>query len=204
LDLHGRRCAESGFLSRVDVEGRVIDCLGVPAREVLYSRPLEDIGNSSPEDRLKHYRRMEVLFQEAIINSGDGETRVHLSYPIPKASSQSENFVYATDTPSGNSLFFKRGDADSLEATGAISIMRTYSSTGQMKRPFYNSEDPFCENRKPDSLNFALDLFYDKLLKVTDKMHTKTSKSISKRRTDFLIDFLKELKLEWKGSNFFP
>jgi len=90
-------------------------------------------------------------------------------------------------------------DADGLEATGAISIMRTYSSTGQMKRPFYNSEDPFCENRKPNDLKFALDLFYERLLKVTDRMHTKTARKIAKRRTDFLITFLKEFKLELEG-----
>jgi len=90
-------------------------------------------------------------------------------------------------------------DADGLEATGAISIMRTYSSTGQMKRPFYSHEDPFCENREPDASKFGLDLFYERLLKVTERMHTKTAKKIAKRRTDFLIDFLKELKLELEG-----
>ena len=90
-------------------------------------------------------------------------------------------------------------DADGLEVTGAISIMRTYSSTGQMKRPFYNSEDPFCENRKPDASKFALDLFYERLLKVAERMHTRAAKKIAKRRTDFLIGFLKELKLELEG-----
>ena len=90
-------------------------------------------------------------------------------------------------------------DADRLESTGAISIMRTYSSTGQMKRPFYNSIDPFCENRKPDALKYALDLFYVKLLNVADKMHTKTAKRIAKRRTKFLRSFLNEFKLELEG-----
>ena len=90
-------------------------------------------------------------------------------------------------------------DADGLEATGAISIMRTYSSTGQMKRPFYDSQDPFCENRKPDASQFALDLFYERLLKVADRMHTKTAKEIAKRRTDFLRGFLQEFKLELEG-----
>lgn len=90
-------------------------------------------------------------------------------------------------------------DADGLEATGAISIMRTYSSTGQMKRPFYNSEDPFCENREPNAQKFAVDLFYERLLKVGERIHTKTAKKIAKRRTDFLHKFLKELKLELKG-----
>ncbi len=90
-------------------------------------------------------------------------------------------------------------DADGLEATGAISIMRTYSSTGQMKRPFYNSEDPFCKNREPNASKFALDLFYERLLKVAERMHTETAKKIAKRRTDFLNDFLKEFKLELEG-----
>ncbi|MBI5076994.1 hypothetical protein HZB94_01250 [Candidatus Falkowbacteria bacterium] len=90
-------------------------------------------------------------------------------------------------------------DADGLEATGAISIMRTYSSTGQMKRPFYNFENPFCENREPNATQFALDLFYERLLKVADRMHTKTAKKIAKRRTDFLKKFLNEFKLELEG-----
>ena len=90
-------------------------------------------------------------------------------------------------------------DSDGLEATGAISIMRTYSSTGQMKRPFYNSEDPFCKNREPNPASFALDLFYERLLKVADRMHTETAKKIAQRRTDFLHDFLSEFKLELEG-----
>lgn len=90
-------------------------------------------------------------------------------------------------------------DSDWLEATGAISIMRTYSSTWQMKRPFYNSEDPFCKNRKPDANQFALDLFYERLLKVEWRMHTQTSRNIANRRTRFLEKFLEEFKLELEG-----
>ena len=90
-------------------------------------------------------------------------------------------------------------DADGLEATGAISIMRTYSSTGQMQWPFYNATDPFREKRQPDPSRFALDLFYKRLLKVTERMHTKTAQKIAKRRTDFLHDFLAEFKLELEG-----
>jgi uncharacterized protein len=90
-------------------------------------------------------------------------------------------------------------DSDGLEATGAISIMRTYSSTGQMKRPFYDVEDPFCIERKPDASINALDLFYVRLLKVGERMHTKMAKRIAKRRTDFLRQFLAELKMELDG-----
>jgi len=90
-------------------------------------------------------------------------------------------------------------DADGLEATGAISIMRTYSSTGQMKRPFYHQDDPFCEHRQPDDTRYALDLFYTRLLKVKDRMYTKTAQRIAKRRTAFLRDFLKEFRRELRG-----
>ena len=90
-------------------------------------------------------------------------------------------------------------DSDGLEATGAISIMRTYSSTGQMKRPFYDVDDPFCSKREPNSMNNALDLFYTRLLKVESRMHTKMAKRIAKRRTDFLRRFLAELKMELEG-----
>lgn len=87
-------------------------------------------------------------------------------------------------------------DADRLEATGAIAIMRTFSSSGSMNRKFYNHDDPFCENRKPDDMKYAVDLFYTRLLKVHDFMYTKTAKKIAKLRNDFLKSFLKELKIE--------
>ena len=87
-------------------------------------------------------------------------------------------------------------DADRLEATGAISIMRTFSSTGQMKRPFYKPEDPFCKNREPEPKRYALDLFYARLLKVESGMHTKKAKELAKERTGFLRSFLEELKNE--------
>lgn len=77
--------------------------------------------------------------------------------------------------------------------------MRTFSSTGSMKRVFYHSEDPFCRERPPDDLKFALDLFYTRLLKVEERMHTMAAKKIAKRRTAFLKEFLEELKIELEG-----
>ncbi len=87
-------------------------------------------------------------------------------------------------------------DADRLEATGAISIMRTFASTGCMQRPFYSPEDPFCIHREPTPKQYALDLFYARLLKVGALMHTKLGRKLAKPRTKFLQKFLKELKVE--------
>jgi len=86
-------------------------------------------------------------------------------------------------------------DADRLEATGAISIMRTFSSCGQMNRPFYEVTDPLC---KKSTVKFrsGIDLFFERLLKVEKGMHTKTAKRMAKHRTIFLNKFLSQTKKE--------
>ena len=87
-------------------------------------------------------------------------------------------------------------DADRLEATGAISIMRTFASAGAMNTTFYNPHDPFCTNRKPEDLKYALDLVFTRLLEVSKKFHTQTAKKMAKSRHRFLQIFLKQLKTE--------
>jgi len=87
-------------------------------------------------------------------------------------------------------------DADRLEATGAISIMRTFCSAGLMNSKLYNYEDPFCKKREPESLEYALDLFYTRLLKIKDIMHTKTARSIAEKRTKILQEYLNSLEDE--------
>ena len=91
-------------------------------------------------------------------------------------------------------------DADRLEATGAISIMRTFSSGGQMNRPFYLPEDPFHEKTELIPFSSNMQLFYKRLLVVEKGMYTSFAKNIAKRRTEFLERFLAELKLELKES----
>ena len=86
-------------------------------------------------------------------------------------------------------------DADRLEATGAISIMRTFSSCGQMNRPLYDPSDPFCMNG-PQQFKSGIDLFYRRLLIVEKTMHTDLAKKIAKSRTKFLKIFLSQLKKE--------
>lgn len=86
-------------------------------------------------------------------------------------------------------------DSDRLEATGAIAIMRTFSSGGQMNSPLYPEEDPLCKN---GSVRFrsSLDLFFNRLLLVKDTMHTPGAKKIAEQRTDFLKKFLLQLEKE--------
>ncbi len=85
-------------------------------------------------------------------------------------------------------------DADRLECTGAIAIMRSFSSTGQMKRPFYDLNDPFCTERKAGSSPSTLDFVFTRLLKM--KFNTVTATKLAKARIKFIESFVKQLKEE--------
>jgi len=86
-------------------------------------------------------------------------------------------------------------DADRLEATGAISTMRTFSSCGQMNRPLYDPDDPLCEDGH-QQFKSGVDLFYSRLLIVEKTMHTNLAKKIARSRTKFLETFLVQLRNE--------
>ena len=87
-------------------------------------------------------------------------------------------------------------DADRLDAIGAIGLARVFSFSGSNNRPFYDPKDPFSKNRNLNDNKWAIDHFYEKLLTLEEKMNTKTGKTIAKKRTKTLKDFLKELKNE--------
>jgi len=87
-------------------------------------------------------------------------------------------------------------DADRLDALGAIGIARVFATSGSLNRPFYNIDDPFCTNRNPDDNLWAVDHFFNKLLKLESMMNTKSGKIEAKKRTKVLKEFLKQLKNE--------
>lgn len=89
-------------------------------------------------------------------------------------------------------------DADGLESIGAIAIMRTFSSGGILNKKLYNSQDPFCKKRLPDDQQYALDLFFTRLLLIKNRLHTKTAQKMAEQRLIFLKEFLKELEIELK------
>jgi uncharacterized protein len=88
-------------------------------------------------------------------------------------------------------------DADRLDALGAIGIARTFSVGGSENRTLYNADDPFCRSgRDLDDMQWTLDHFQTKLLKLEDFMHTQTAKKIAKERTQFMMLFITQLQSE--------
>jgi uncharacterized protein len=87
-------------------------------------------------------------------------------------------------------------DADRLDAIGAIGIARCFATCADMKRPFYASDDPFCQAREPDDKQWGIDHFYRKLLRIGDGLHTATARAIARDRIEFMRTYLAQLERE--------
>ncbi|GAA5118891.1 HD domain-containing protein [Luteolibacter yonseiensis] len=87
-------------------------------------------------------------------------------------------------------------DADRLDALGAVGLARTLMLGAEMKREFYHPEDPFCEDRPPDDSVYTLDHIYQKLLTLEGTMKTESGRKEAVRRTEFLRQFLDQMKDE--------
>ena len=87
-------------------------------------------------------------------------------------------------------------DADRLDALGAIGIARCFAVAGELSRPIYNTDDPFCETRNPDDTIWTIDHFYTKLFKLPDTMNTESARIEAKKRAIFMELYLNRLREE--------
>ena len=87
-------------------------------------------------------------------------------------------------------------DADRLEAIGAVGLARCLMLGGALGRPLYAPEDPFCDRRPPDDRGAAVDHFYTKLLKLEGTMQTESGRREARQRTEYLREFLGQLRRE--------
>ncbi|HLR49289.1 MAG TPA: HD domain-containing protein [Candidatus Sphingobacterium stercoripullorum] len=94
-------------------------------------------------------------------------------------------------------------DADRLDAIGAIGIARAFNYGGYKNREIYNPEIQVQEiNTSEDYKSNAdptINHFHVKLLKLKDKMNTKTARSIAEKRHAFMQAFLDQFYQEWSG-----
>ncbi|MEO5911299.1 MAG: HD domain-containing protein [Pelobium sp.] len=94
-------------------------------------------------------------------------------------------------------------DADRLDAIGAIGIARAFTYGGFKNRELYNpaikpeinqSKEAY-KNTKAPTINH----FYEKLLRLKDKMNTLTGKQIAEQRHAFMETYLAQFYSEWNG-----
>lgn len=94
-------------------------------------------------------------------------------------------------------------DADRLDALGAIGIARTFAYGGHKGHAIYDPNIPpnLCASKEEILKNkgTSINHFYEKLLRIKEKLNTKTAKTIARKRHQFLKAFLKQFYQEWEG-----
>lgn len=93
-------------------------------------------------------------------------------------------------------------DADRLEAMGAIAITRAITYGVVKNRILYDPTIPPRVTRDKteyrNDKSTTINHFYEKLLRIQDKLNTDTARQISDSRQQFMLSFLEQFKAEWE------
>jgi uncharacterized protein len=94
-------------------------------------------------------------------------------------------------------------DADRLEAMGAIGIARAFNYGGFTGRKIFDPDIKPREYKNVkeylESDSTTINHFYEKLLKLKERMNTQTGKRLAKKRHEFLVEYLEQFEKESKG-----
>lgn len=96
-------------------------------------------------------------------------------------------------------------DADRLDAIGAIGIARTFAYGGAKSRLIYEPgvkpvlHRSFASYKK--SKGHTINHFYEKLLLLKGRMHTREAKRLARQRHATLVHFLRRFHREWEGKD---
>ncbi|MBI3133077.1 MAG: HD domain-containing protein [Bacteroidetes bacterium] len=106
-----------------------------------------------------------------------------------------------------NKMTLKEGlivqDADRLDAIGAIGIARSFAYGGKSGSLIYDPGIPPSTFKSAEeymaSRTHTINHFYEKLLRLKDKMNTKTGKELALQRHQYMEGFLNQFYKEWNA-----
>lgn len=91
-------------------------------------------------------------------------------------------------------------DADRLDALGAITIARMFSTGGKLNRPLHKPGVPFGKVHKGYDSESTIHGFHAKILKITpETFNSNEAKELAKERYKFVEEFIDRFLKEWEG-----
>ncbi|MBT2763539.1 DUF3658 domain-containing protein [Paenibacillus sp. ISL-20] len=149
------------------------------------------------ESKEAGYERVQQWLQQAGVEASDQETVLEIISTM--------SFSGGT----GNAMRTLEGqivqDADRLDAIGAIGIARTFAYSGWKGQSMYDPFIPLREQMTPEEYrkgkSTAINHFYEKLLKLKDKMNTESARLLADGKHQSLELFLQLFDKEWAMGN---
>lgn len=94
-------------------------------------------------------------------------------------------------------------DADRLDALGAIGIARAFAYGGHRGRPLYDPDELAVQHQSAAaymaSTSSTVNHFHEKLLLLSDRMHTAGGRRLAAGRHAYMAGFLEQLEAEISG-----
>ncbi len=160
---------------------------------------LHDAQGSHPGGggRAEHHEQSADFAAEVLHSEGWNEERIKAVQHCIRAH-RYRNHGEAPKTLEAKVLF----DADKLEVLGAIGVARTIAYAVQAGQPHYAApSEKFLKTgeKEPGEAHSAYHEYLFKLVRVKDRLFTKTARKIAEDRHSFLVEYFEQLKAEMQG-----
>jgi uncharacterized protein len=129
-----------------------------------------------------------TIIEDLLDNTGLGTIKDQVIGAIKNVSFSNKNRSGNLQDP----VYLIMQDADRLDAIGAIGVARAFNYGGFINNPIYIPDEIISGLSKS-----TIGHFYDKLLRLSGLMNTKTGKELAEERHRYLEDFLKKFYGEW-------
>jgi uncharacterized protein len=94
-------------------------------------------------------------------------------------------------------------DADRLDAIGAVGIARAFAYGGKKGQAIYDpgleTRNEMTEEEYRHGKSSSINHFYEKLLKIKERLNTDTAIKMAEERHQFMEKFLQQFYKEWNG-----
>jgi uncharacterized protein len=94
-------------------------------------------------------------------------------------------------------------DADRLDAIGAVGIARAFAYGGKKGQAIYDpgleTRNEMTEEEYRHGKSSSINHFYEKLLKIKERLNTDTAIKMAEERHQFMEKYLQQFYKEWNG-----